>query len=709
MTAPSPAFARTLVDALAAQGMTDAVVAPGSRSAPLALALLASPSVRLHVRIDERGAGFLALGLARASGRPVAVVCTSGTATANLHPAVVEADEAGVGLLLLTADRPPELRGAGANQAVDQVALFGRAVRWAVDVGVPEGRDGEAAYHRSVAARAWAEAAGSLGGDPGPVHVNCPLREPLVETDQSEGRVTPPAQAGLTRPGGAPGPARAVPAPAGDEPDRHVVPHPRAARSAPSTTAPAMAVQPTTGTVRLVRPVPRPAPSAPSEAAPAVGGAPGTPAPARPDPSTASWPSSAAPAAGSAASTASWPSPAAPAAGSAADAETAAPPRPRRADPAALRPQRSASTGAVAALSALVARAERGLVVAGDGAEAGAATLDLAELAGWPILAEPTSGLRTGPALSAPRALLAVGEFLEAHRPDVVLVLGRVGLARPTTALLRAARTVVVVDPRGRWLDPARTASRFVAAEPDELADRVRAQLRPRGPGRWTTAWRDADAAARRAVDAVLDESDAPAEPRIARDLSALLDEGAQLVAASSMPIRDLDLAMAPRRGLRIVANRGASGIDGFVSTAVGAALAHDGPTVALAGDLSLLHDATGLVIGRSEPRPDLPIVVLNNDGGAIFSFLEQAATPGFERLFATPHGVDLAALAAATGTGHRTLSAAGDLPRALADARTARGLQLIEVRSDRTANAALHARIGETVAAAVRALLPRS
>ncbi|MGH8933727.1 MAG: 2-succinyl-5-enolpyruvyl-6-hydroxy-3-cyclohexene-1-carboxylic-acid synthase, partial [Egibacteraceae bacterium] len=175
---PAAALAGTLVEELAARGLSEACVAPGSRSAPLALALLAQAEVRLHVRIDERSAAFTALGLARISQRPVAVACTSGTAAANLHPAVLEAHEARVPLIVLTADRPPELRGTGANQTVDQVKLYGSSVRWFCEVGAPE--DAQERYWRSLAARAWAEASGALGGPPGPVHLNVAFREPLL-------------------------------------------------------------------------------------------------------------------------------------------------------------------------------------------------------------------------------------------------------------------------------------------------------------------------------------------------------------------------------------------------------------------------------------------------------------------------------------------------------------------------------------------------
>jgi 2-succinyl-5-enolpyruvyl-6-hydroxy-3-cyclohexene-1-carboxylate synthase len=204
----STAFAAVLVDELMRCGLREAVVAPGSRSAPLAMALHAAATgqapagqLRLHVRIDERSASFLALGLAKASGRPVAVVCTSGTAAAHFHAAVIEAGEAGVPLILLTADRPPELRGTGANQTIDQVKLYGDAVRWFCEAGVPEDRPGQAPYWRSLACRAWALSAGHAGAAAGPVHLNLPLREPLVPDAAGPAGDWPDELAG--RPGGA--------------------------------------------------------------------------------------------------------------------------------------------------------------------------------------------------------------------------------------------------------------------------------------------------------------------------------------------------------------------------------------------------------------------------------------------------------------------------------------------------------------------------
>jgi 2-succinyl-5-enolpyruvyl-6-hydroxy-3-cyclohexene-1-carboxylate synthase len=577
---PSTAFATVFADELIRCGLREVVLAPGSRSAPLAMALhercAADGPLRLHVRIDERTAAFLALGLAKASGRPAAVLCTSGSAAANFHPAVIEADESGVPLLLLTADRPPELRGTGANQTIDQLHLYGGAARWFADVGVPEARPGMNAYWRSLACRAWAAAAGTAGGFPGPVQVNLPLRDPLVP--------------GL--------------------PDAGVPGH---------------------------------------------------------DP--AGWPESLGGRPGGVAWT---------------------------------RVAGETGPGQPGALE--LPWTERGVLLAGDGAVQAGPLAALAEAAGWPVLAEPSSGARRGAAaLTAYQYLLDDPTFTAAHRPDLVISAGRPGLSRGQLGFLRqaaghGARHVALTQGPGRWADPARSATDVAAGV------RLAGGPPPGSATDWLCRWQRADAAARGALDAVLDAGPELTEPRLARDLAAALPDGALLWAASSLPIRDLDRQMAARAGLRVLASRGASGIDGLISAASGAALAHQaaggGPAVALLGDLAVLHDSPGLFAGPGEPRPDLVIVVASNDGGGIFSTLEPAAFPdSFERVFGTPHGARFSALAAAAGLPYQELREAADLPAALRGS----GLRLVEVPAGRAAGAALRQRLHEAAVAAIR------
>ena len=302
------------------------------------------------------------------------------------------------------------------------------------------------------------------------------------------------------------------------------------------------------------------------------------------------------------------------------------------------------------------------MVVCGDGDYDAAALVELAELAGWPVLAEPSSGARRGPnALTGYQYLLASPEFMAAHRPDVIISAGRPGLSRPQSALLRLGRgtdaaapvrQVVVAQGPGMWADPQRAATDVAAAirltgAPGAAATgagTAGAGTAEAAAGRWLDAWRRADAAATEAADAVLDawrDSDAPAaadqslsEPEVARELVAALPESAVLWCGNSLSVRDIDLLLPARTDTRVIASRGASGIDGTFSTAAGAALAHaaDHPgavAFALIGDLSLLHDAPGLAIGPGEPRPDLCVVVVNNDGGGIFEGLEPARFGG--------------------------------------------------------------------------------
>jgi 2-succinyl-5-enolpyruvyl-6-hydroxy-3-cyclohexene-1-carboxylate synthase len=352
------------------------------------------------------------------------------------------------------------------------------------------------------------------------------------------------------------------------------------------------------------------------------------------------------------------------------------------------------------------------VVVCGDGCADPAALLRLASEAGWPVLAEPSSGARAGPgALAAYPYLLDSAEFVAGHRPDVIVSAGRPGLSRSQLAYLKAAapsgaapRHVVVAQGRGRWADPARTATDVAAAvrlvgAPGESATRG-----------WLASWLAADAAARAAGAAILDADDALSEPRLARDLAAALPDGGLLWAASSLPIRDLDQQMAPRAGVTVLASRGASGIDGLVSAACGAALAHQraggGPAAALLGDLAFLHDAPGLFTGPEEPRPDLLLVVVNNDGGGIFSLLEQAAFPGpFERVFGTPHGGALGQAAAAAGIPAVTVERAPGLADALAGKGLPdTGIRMVEVRASRADGAALRHRLRQACTAAAAA-----
>ncbi|KAA1428517.1 2-succinyl-5-enolpyruvyl-6-hydroxy-3-cyclohexene-1-carboxylic-acid synthase [Nocardioides antri] len=521
-----------VVARLVEEQVTEVVLAPGSRNAPLAFAVWAEEKgpgrITLRTRIDERSAGFLALGLTKVGPR-AGVVCTSGTAVANLHPAVLEAAHAGLALVVVTADRPARLRATGANQTTDQVGIFGPLVT-TYDV----------AQVADLDAVPW--------GSPGPLHLNVRLDEPLVPEDASVSRLAALA----------------------------------------------------------------PRPAAPPAAEVRASAARSLEIPALP-------------------------------------------------------------TG------------PRTVVVAGD--DAGPRARQLAEQAGWPLLAEPSSGARTGThALRTYRLLLGTSLGAEVER---VVVFGRPTLSRPVTRLLaREDVEVLVVPGRGAWpVRPpgSRELDGIPTAEPDD-------------PG-WLERWQQADRELGRKVDQLL-----AAEPRltpydVAAAVSAVLPPEGLLVVGASSPIRDLDLMARPARvgeRRKVIANRGLSGIDGTISTAIGAALGRDSSrALALMGDVTFLHDQSSLVLGPYEERPDLTIVVVNDDGGSIFSMLEQGApehAAAFDRLFGTPHGVDLASLCVATRTPFLRVSSRPELEHALASPNG--GIEVIDVLVGRADRRDLDARI---------------
>lgn len=591
---PAVAAARALVLHLARLGVRDVVLAPGSRSAPLAYAVAAAAEgglIDLHVRVDERTAAFLAVGLSRGSeldghGRPVAVVTTSGTAVANLHPAVLEAHHRGVPLVVLSADRPAEKRGTGANQTTEQVGIFAGAVRYEADVPAPAGHPGEVVAVLATATRAVAAGTGARTGIPGPVHLNLAYRPPL----------TPSSQLAPLR---------------------------------------------------------------------------GTPA----------------------------------------DLDAAMPAnfRPTRIVPAVTAPVDDHGAGPVPVAA---------IVVAGDGA--GPIARQVAEARGWPLIAEPTSGAAGGPNLVPAAALL-----LPAVAADTaeVVVFGRPTLTRPVQQLLAnpAARLTIIAPGAAPWPDEWANASVVLPGVPTAwLAGPRPADEGPRD--RWVRWGRAAAAAVRDATD-----GQDPTGWSVARALLRASAPDDVLVVGASSPIRDLDLVLgvddiAPPT---ILANRGVAGIDGTVSTAIGVALAvarGGRRTRALMGDLTFLHDVGGLLRGPAEPPVDLQILVVNDDGGSIFTTLEPGALAGldrpvdstgtgaghrpldpvFERVFATPHGADLAALCAGYGIAHRRVDSISTLGAALAEWK--RGIEVIEVRVDRAGRRSDYLELAGRVAAAVSA-----
>ena len=568
------ALLAAFVDELARCGLRDACTSPGSRCAPLVLALARESRLRCHSHIDERSAAFFALGAAKASRRPVALTCTSGTAVAELLPAVVEAHEARVPLIVLSADRPPELREVGAGQTIDQLGIFGAFAKWFFDVGVLEGA--RQRWLRTLACRAWWTA---LDGRPGVVHLNVALREPLV----SDAPPAPPAGGG--RPDGRPlvtrSPARLL--------------HPEDDRS----------------------------------------------------------------------------------------------------------------------LTEAIASCRRGVLVAGRherDTPLGAAAAGFCARAGWPLLADPLSRARRGAAAIAHYdALLRVEGFGERLRPEIVLRVGDLPTSKPLRAWLAAMPEVpqAAIDAEGLWQDPDAALCRVFSLEPAAALAALRA---PSGDPDWLAEWRRADELAAEAIGGALAGGEDLSEPRVAAELGVLLPERATLFVASSMPVRDIESFWPARADPpRALCNRGANGIDGTVSSAFGAAAVAgpDEPVVLLIGDVALAHDI-GALLAASRLELKLTIVLLNNGGGAIFDFLAVSRAPlalqedRYERHIATPTGLDFARAADLYGLEHEPVGDAPALRAALERALASRASTLIEVSSERAANAALHARVWEAVAAAL-------
>jgi 2-succinyl-5-enolpyruvyl-6-hydroxy-3-cyclohexene-1-carboxylate synthase len=556
---------RAFCDELHRCGLEHASTSPGSRNTPILLALAREPGIRCWSHIDERVGAFFALGAAKASGRPAVLTCTSGTAAANYLPAVVEAHHARVPLIVLTADRPAELRDVGAGQAIDQVKLFGDAVKWYFELDVETASPERLRWIRQLACRVYWIA---LQDRPGPVHLNVPLREPLVLQDPLPEDPIP------GRPDGAPW-----------------------LRRRPSVT----------------------------DATPQSAGRP---------------------------------------------------------------------------VSA------RGVVVAGRDERGGRiteATLDFARRAGYPLLADPLSAARgSDHAIATYDLLLRDEEIARALTPQQVIRVGDLPTSKPLRTWLASLSDVpqLLLDPEAAWQDPAGVLTEIDSGDPATTLSALR--LDRRADPEWLSLWAAADAAATHAIAAAL--GDELSEPRVARLLGELLSERDTLFVASSMPIRDVELFLPAGGPLpRVLANRGANGIDGTVSTALGVAAATRDRVVLLIGDVALAHDIGGLMASR-RAGVELTIIVLNNDGGGIFHFLPiSTQRDAFEEFVATPHGLDFAAAARLYGLQYVAAHELTDLREALTDDTP--GSRLIEVRTDRTENLALHRRVAEAGLAAVRQL----
>ncbi len=572
-------YVGAFVDELARAGLRHVCLCPGSRSAPLALRLADHPAFKLWRHLDERCAAFFALGLAKAQRQPVLLLCSSGTAAANFMPAIVEAHAARVPLMVLTADRPHELRDTGAPQTIDQIKLYGPYAKWFVEMALPEATPDLLRYARTIAGRAVAE---SLAAPAGVVHLNFPFREPLVPIAPPD----PPLLDDMSRAEGQP-------------------------------------------YVRVIT------------------------APRQPEATF------------------------------------------------------------IAALRAELSFIPNALIVAGPQTDPDfpEALAQLSVSLGYPILADPLSQVRCGPhdranVIDAYDAFLRDANTVERLAPTMILRFGAMPTSKPLMLYLQrhASARQILIDGGGDWNDAARLASDVIHADPTLVCAALT------GGGRvafatsdWLESWRTINQLTRRAMAAQVTAFEGLFEGRVFSELAERLPNGATCYVSSSMPVRDLDTFFPGNdRAIRFLSNRGANGIDGVVSSALGASVVSQGPLVLVIGDIAFYHDLNGLLAAKRHAL-NATIVLINNDGGGIFSFLPQAAHPEhFEQLFGTPHGLDFRPVAELYGARYHHATHWAEFRAAMSDSLHATGLNIVEVRTGRDRHVILHRQVWQAVAAAL-------
>ena len=560
--ATTATFCATLVDEWVRLGVAHAVVSPGSRSTPMAIALASNSKIALHVFHDERSASFAALGIGLQSGTPAVLLCTSGTAAAQFFAAVIEANYAHVPLLVCTADRPPELQGVGAPQTINQTNLYGTFVRKFIDVGLAD--DAKSSKWRTIARDAFSA---TVGVNRGPCHVNLPFREPLVGV-----------------------------------------------------------------------------------------------------------------------------------AGSLPVADSHSP----------VRMSADVATASERKKLSLALRAERGIIIAGNGIDQPRFILELAAKLKWPVVADPRSNCRVAPESSHGAMVASCADVVLRHQPSaeslkptVVLRIGDPPVSKVVNQwLAQCGAEQIAVTQQPSLVDPDKVVTTHIVGSFNELFMEMSRGADSRSETEWIGAWKRCEKNARTALDEELSKQTQLTEPLCAVTVSEAIAAGTNLVVSSSMPVRDLEWFAPPRDGVRVFSNRGVNGIDGVVSTAVGVALSSKSPTALLIGDIAMLHDSNGL-LNLIRRDAQLKIIVIDNEGGGIFSFLPQAqAMEGdqFEQLFGTPHSVDFAALAKTHGIAFTWVSTAQELRRELGNPATS----MIGVRTDRSKNVDDHNALYSVVAAAL-------
>jgi len=618
---PTYAYVNAFVDELRRCGVHNAVVCPGSRSTPLAMALAEQPDLRVWMHVDERSAAFFALGMAKRSGQPAALLCTSGTAAANFLPALVEAKLTHVPLLVLTADRPPELRDNGAPQAIDQNRLYGTHVKWFAEAALPEATNEALRYIRTLACRATALTQSLPAG---PVHLNLPFREPLIPTSLPHQPLPPPEQRDPIAWHGRPD-------------------------NAPYITVYGASL------AELAR--------APAEMA-----------------------------------------------------------------------RRHTND-----LFDRFKRSPHGLIVVGPQSDPLLAEqlVKLARQLGYPILADPLSQLRSfrdDLVISSYDAFLRLDAFIAQAEPQLILRFGAMPTAKPLLLYLKryASCPQIIIDGYGDWNEPTQLAAEMIHADPRFFCSRIQGKLLwerrssllekplPDDEGEpdveleddfdesvvrrstWLRMWQRADLLTKQVLQEAIDNFEPLFEGRIFTELVRWLPSESTLYVGNSMPVRDMDTFFWGETNGPIwtMGNRGANGIDGVVSSALGASAAElcGDPTVLVIGDLSFFHDLNGLLAAKLH-HLNLVIVLVNNDGGGIFSFLPQAAYPQhFEQLFGTPTGLDFEPVVRMYGGHFQRITSWEEFRQVMSQGLAEGGLHVIEVPTERASNVSMHRQLWQLV-----------
>jgi 2-succinyl-5-enolpyruvyl-6-hydroxy-3-cyclohexene-1-carboxylate synthase len=571
-------YAASFVDELTKAGVRDAVISPGSRSTPMAMLMAEHPDINIHILIDERSAGFFALGLAKMQQRPVALLCTSGTAAANYFPAVVEAFYSRVPLLVLTADRPHELRDVGAPQAIDQLHLFGRYAKWFADMAIPEHTAELLQYGRTMAARAAGKAISSPSG---PVHLNFPFREPLIPDLESEDLWT-------------------------------------------SLNARPKQVQVTAGSSII-------------------------------------------------------------------------------------------DAGDVLRIADLLSQEKKGLIICGElhDPDFAEAAVQLSSVLKYPILADPLSHLRTGAhnqssVIECYDAFMKDEYITDRLMPEIIIRFGAMPVSKPLFLFLKRTEDIrqIVVDGQGGWREPTLMAAEMIECKESWLCHELIRQVKTQEDTDWLQSWQKVNLVSRELLGSAEDKGGDLFEGNVFRELQHALPQKCQVIAGNSMPIRDLDnYFLNTDKDIAVYANRGANGIDGIVSTALGMSTGArtDHPTFLVIGDLSFYHDMNGLLAAKMH-KLNLTIILINNDGGGIFSFLPQSKEEKhFETLFGTPTGLDFKHAADLYDASYTLPATWEDFRSAVSDAVIKKGLNIIEVRTNRQTRVSIHRELMNRVSQEIR------